>query len=102
MKILLCLILIFTALTGICQDTNRKITGKVRTEDYEPLQGATVRIKGTNVSVVTDSLGKYSISVPQGSTLVFHFIGFRDKELSVTKKRNKINVILEASGREVE
>jgi TonB-linked SusC/RagA family outer membrane protein len=43
----------------------------------------TVSVPGTNVGTATDLDGKYSLSVPDGSTLVFSFIGFETQDIEV-------------------
>ncbi len=54
------------------------ITGTVVDQNGEPIPGATVSIPGTGIGTATDLEGQYSITVPEGSTLVFSFIGFFD------------------------
>src|SRR5690606_2420149 len=48
-----------------------------------PLPGVTVSVQGTAVGTATDLDGRYSISVPEGSTLVFSFIGFETQRISL-------------------
>lgn len=72
-----------------------KITGKVSTSDGLSLPGATVTIKGSKQSAVTDYSGSYSITVNDSkAVLVFSFIGFKTQEIMVGNK-SVINVILE-------
>lgn len=59
------------------------VTGTVIDQNGEPVPGATVYIPGTGIGTVTDSEGKYSITVPEGSTLVFSFIGFDTQSVEV-------------------
>src|SRR5690606_41562278 len=51
------------------------ISGRVTDEDGEPIPGATVSIPGTTTGTATDLDGKYSMTVPEGATLVYSFIG---------------------------
>ncbi|MFC4875092.1 carboxypeptidase-like regulatory domain-containing protein, partial [Negadavirga shengliensis] len=51
------------------------ITGTVTDQDGAPIPGATVSVPGTNIGTATDIDGKYAITVPEGATLVFSFIG---------------------------
>ncbi|WP_317196976.1 carboxypeptidase-like regulatory domain-containing protein [Phocaeicola vulgatus] len=45
-------------------------------EDKEPLIGATVKIPGTSIGVVTDIDGNFSLEVPdKDKTLVIEFLG---------------------------
>src|SRR5690554_3385405 len=52
------------------------ITGTVRDQNQEPIPGVTVSVPGTGIGTATDMDGGYSITVPEGATLVFSFIGF--------------------------
>ena len=63
----------------------RTITGTVTdATSSEALISATVVVKGTSVGTTTDVDGKYSISVPEGSTtLVFTYIGYLSKEVEL-------------------
>jgi len=81
---------------------NRTVTGTVTAkEDGLPIPGVTVKIKGTSVGgVPTDVNGKYSISAPVGSTLVFSFISYLPKEAVVTSN-GVINVTLEQDNKQL-
>jgi TonB-linked SusC/RagA family outer membrane protein len=60
------------------------IGGAVTDERNEPLQGASVVIKGTRISTITDAEGRYTLIVPEeATTLVFSFIGYADVEKTV-------------------
>lgn len=69
------------------------VTGTVTDKSGEPIPGATISIPGTGVGTATNLDGNYSISVPEGSTLVFSFIGFESQSIAVNNQ-NEINVIL--------
>lgn len=59
------------------------ITGTVVDQNGDPVPGATVSIPGSGIGTATDLDGKYSLSVPEGSTLVFSFIGFEPQSIVV-------------------
>jgi TonB-linked SusC/RagA family outer membrane protein len=63
--------------------------------DNEPLIGASVLVKGTSSGTITDLDGNYSISAPNGATLVFSYVGYNTKEIKVTS--SSINVALSES-----
>lgn len=67
---------------------DRVISGKVTAaEDGSALPGVNVVIKGTTNGTVTDSDGKYSLSVPSGGgILVFSFIGLQTTELAIGER----------------
>jgi len=60
------------------------IKGTLRSSTGEPLSGASVSIRGTNTSVVTNSRGEFSINAPSGSVLVVTHVGYSPQEVSVT------------------
>jgi hypothetical protein len=67
------------------------VSGRViAADDDMPLPGVTVMVKGTNIGVVTDIYGNYSIKPPSpNSLLVFSFIGMKSQEiLANTSVRN--------------
>nr|WP_026207737.1 SusC/RagA family TonB-linked outer membrane protein [Butyricimonas synergistica] len=72
------------------------ITGIVKDKRGERLIGVTVLVKGTSIGVVTDTLGKYKITLPERKdlVLVYSFIGMQSKEVKVTDLR-EVNVVLE-------
>src|SRR5258707_14072293 len=67
---------------------DRVVTGKVTSgEDGSALPGVNVLVKGTTSGSVTDSDGKYSVSVPTtGGVLVFSFIGLKTEEIQVGER----------------
>lgn len=69
------------------------VTGRVVDANGEPLPGVTIAIPGTTTGTATDMDGFYSLSVPEGSTLVFSFIGFETKRIEIGQQ-NIINVTL--------
>jgi len=59
------------------------IRGKVIDQNGRPLPGANVVIGGTMKGVVTDAEGYYVIEANKGEVLVFSFIGFQEKKVTV-------------------
>jgi TonB-linked SusC/RagA family outer membrane protein len=75
---------------------NRTIKGSVVDNNSEPLSGATVHLKDTNVGVVTGSDGQYSIVIPaetKTAKLVFSYVGYITKEVEAGSK-SQIDVVL--------
>ena len=60
------------------------VTGTVTDDNNDPILGATVQVKGTSNGVVTDDNGVYSIQASDGDVLVFSYIGFGRKEMTVS------------------
>ncbi|MDE5726162.1 MAG: carboxypeptidase-like regulatory domain-containing protein, partial [Duncaniella sp.] len=53
--------------------------------DGEPLIGRSVRVKGTSDGVATDMEGRYTLSASKGDVLIFSYIGYTTKEITVEK-----------------
>lgn len=70
-----------------------KIKGTVADSDGIPLPSTTVTKKGTDIGVVTDFDGNYSIEASIGDVLVFSFIGYFTQEIEIGT-RSIINVQL--------
>ncbi|HEX8327211.1 MAG TPA: carboxypeptidase-like regulatory domain-containing protein [Hymenobacter sp.] len=59
------------------------VTGQVVDEKGAGLPGVNVIIKGGTNGTQTDMDGKFTLSVPEGSTLVFSFVGYTAQEVVV-------------------
>jgi TonB-linked SusC/RagA family outer membrane protein len=84
--------LVLTTMLGFAQ--NRTVTGTVTgQDDGQALPGVSVRVRGANIGTQTNSDGKYSISVPSGSSVLeFSYIGYATK--SATASSSAVNVVL--------
>ena len=60
------------------------VTGKVVDEKGEALPGVNVLVKGTNIGTATNTDGQYTINAPEGSTLVFSFVGYSAQEVPLS------------------
>ncbi|WP_416843252.1 SusC/RagA family TonB-linked outer membrane protein [Flavobacterium sp. LB3P122] len=90
MSTIIC-VLLYTS--GYAQ--GKTITGVISDASKFPIPGVNVLIKGTQKGVSTDLDGKYSIAVPEGATLVFSYIGFKEKEQKVGAS-SSYNITLES------
>lgn len=81
----------------------RKVTGKVTSSvDGSGLPSVTVQLVGSNKGTQTDANGNYSITVPSSkSVLVFRFVGFASKEVTVGSQ-TMINVALKEDAKSLE
>jgi TonB-dependent starch-binding outer membrane protein SusC len=93
-KELILFCLLFTFSLGSIAQINVK--GKVTdAQTSQPLTGVTVLVKGSSVGTITGLNGDYTISAPNGkSILSFSFIGYISKDITVGTQ-NEINVPLE-------
>jgi TonB-linked SusC/RagA family outer membrane protein len=65
----------------------------VVTDNAGPVPGVTVQVEGTNIGVMTDANGNYTINVPENATLVFSSIGYAPQKIQVNNQK-VINVTL--------
>jgi TonB-linked SusC/RagA family outer membrane protein len=87
-----------SALSGIKKISVNKIvdvsvSGIVTDPNGDPVPGVTVSVEGTTTGTATDLDGRYKLSVPEESVLVFSFIGFETQRIAVGDQ-SIINVIL--------
>jgi TonB-dependent SusC/RagA subfamily outer membrane receptor len=80
--------------------SQRTIRGKVIDANGTPLSGVTVTVRGTNTATQTNPDGTFSISAPQGSTLVFTSVGFLLQEAAVGTNDN-VTIALQTQNREL-
>lgn len=87
---------IFLLLIAATQSSERIISGIVTdAKSHDPLPGVHVRVTGYYVTVQTDSVGKYKISLPKGATdLTFLYLGYKKKVINVAGKK-RLDVSLE-------
>ena len=87
-------LVVFTTLLSLSTlAQNIKINGVVTDESGEPIIGCTVMRKGANNGTVTDLDGKFTLSVPQNSTITFSYIGFVTQEAKINDVK-PISIIL--------
>src|SRR5690606_13431718 len=75
------------------EEIDVNVRGVVRDSSGEPIPGATVSVQGTAIGTATDLDGAYSLVVPEGSTLIFSFIGFESQSVAVGSQ-TVIDVVL--------
>ncbi|MCH5720814.1 carboxypeptidase-like regulatory domain-containing protein [Niabella hibiscisoli] len=79
---------------NLLQQKNIKVTGVVTDAKGAPIKGVSITQKSLKGGTMTDAEGRYSISVPDGQTvLVFSAIGYLEKEENIND-RDKIDITL--------
>lgn len=90
-------LMILSAMICSAAIIHAQISGMVTSgADGTGLPGVSIVVKGTSTGTVTDIDGKYTIDASEGSTLVFSYVGFTTKEVSVGNQK-VIDVILAES-----
>ena len=85
------LMLLLLSLSTFAQST---VQGTVNDEKGQSIPGVTVKVKGTTTGTVTDVNGKFSIAADKGATLLFTFLGYQEKSVTVSTQKT-YNVSLE-------
>ncbi|MDP4283833.1 MAG: SusC/RagA family TonB-linked outer membrane protein [Bacteroidota bacterium] len=67
----------------ISPPTAIEIKGKIVDEKGQPLEGATILVKGTNNGTKSDANGNFSIDAAPNSTLIISYVGFETTEVKV-------------------
>ena len=70
------------------------VTGKVSNDKNEPLAGATVTLKGTSKSVLTNEDGSFTIDAVKGNVLVISSVGYREMEVTVGDEGTPLNLTM--------
>ncbi|MFK7951660.1 MAG: SusC/RagA family TonB-linked outer membrane protein [Ekhidna sp.] len=83
MKRILLLSFAFLTVVAFGAMAQRTVSGKVTDDTGESLPGVNVVIKGTTTGTTTDLDGNYRLSVDDGATLTFSFVGFESQEVEV-------------------
>jgi TonB-dependent starch-binding outer membrane protein SusC len=79
----------------------RQLSGRVTSEtDPEGLPGVNVVIKGTTQGTITDLNGNYTLSVDEGVTIIFSFVGYQTREILYTGQPT-LDIILVEEPREL-
>ena len=94
MKKLCVLLAVLTVTLGALAQAVTDVSGIVLSaEENEPVVGATVMVRGTNVGTMTDVDGKFRLKAPAGSkTLIVSFVGMHTQEVAIAPT---VRVILE-------
>lgn len=95
--IFLLFLLISQAFNPAFAQEERKITGNLMDTDNMPIIGASVAVKGTSKVTVTGDKGAFSITAKNGDKLIFTFMGYEAKEITIGTASNYKVTIKEAT-----
>lgn len=72
----------------------RRITGRVTTENNEPIPGVTVWVKGTKNRAITDADGRYELTIDTENPVIsFSYVGYQTTELT-PGSGNTLNLVM--------
>ncbi|CAD0001873.1 TonB-dependent receptor [Flavobacterium chungangense] len=97
-KLKLIITLIFSLSSSLFFAQNHEINGTVTNENGDPLEFATVLIKGSQTSVTTDASGKFKITSSTNSpTLIVSLLGYITKEVVTRDHFVEIQLLIESN-----
>ena len=94
-KLTISFLVFFISVFTLLHAQTLTVTGKVSDASGNALPGVNIQVKGTNNGTSTDFDGNYEIKASQGEVLVFSFLGFTTKEVTINSAT--LNVTLEES-----
>lgn len=77
------LLIALSLLVSLLSIAQRTVNGKVSSNENRPLAGASVTVKGTTNSTVTDEKGSFSINASDNDILVVTYVGFTTLQLKL-------------------
>ena len=93
--LLLCPLLLLLLQTSVLAQ-GKAITGTVLDEKAQPVQGASVLVKGSTIGTQTDAAGAFSLNVPGSATaLTVSYVGYATQEINI---QGKTSVTVNLSG----
>jgi hypothetical protein len=92
---LLSILLVSMGLMAPIFGQNKTYQGKVQdAKTFEPLAFVSVAIKGNAQGTTTDLDGNFSITAPASATLVFSYVGYTSKEVSLRDAGSSLSITL--------
>ena len=82
-----------TNMSGVSQQSLKKVTGTVKDMEGEPIIGANVVEKGTTNGIITDLNGQFTINMKETSILEISYIGYATQEYNV-QGQSVFNVVM--------
>ncbi|GAC1419052.1 MAG: TonB-dependent receptor [Flavisolibacter sp.] len=93
----LCVVLCLSFIFSSAFSQQRTVVGSVKNPDNTSVAGATVVVRGTNISTQTDADGNFSISVPESrNTLTITSVGYEARDVNISGQ-NTVSVSLTSS-----
>ena len=82
------------------ENATHTVSGIVKDENGLPIIGATVKVRGAQMGVVTDIDGKFSLKTSVGSVLTVSYIGYKTQDIKV-QESGSLNIKLEPESKQL-
>lgn len=79
-----------------------ELKGTVTDVSEVPFPGVSVLVKGTTTGGTSDFDGNFILQVEEGQTLIFSFLGYLTREITVSKSNNPLFVVMEEDAQSLE
>lgn len=86
-------LLFFCVMTSAVWAQEFSLSGRVIDADRQPINGASVQIKGKNANTLTGKDGTFSISATVGDVLEVSYVGYMSEDMRITNQ-NPVSVLL--------
>jgi len=97
-KIFLSILLVFFSAAAFAQT----VTGKVQDAENNPVNGATVAVKGTTRATVTNATGNFSINASRTDVLIISYVGFITQEIPLNNRTTLSISLVRGEGSTIE
>jgi len=94
-------LVVLVAKNSAIQNDSKKVSGIVTDQKGEPIIGATVSIKGTQIRTTTDLNGSFTADAADQSTLIISYIGYTSTEIKVGAQK-KLTIKLEENTKDLD
>ena len=86
--------LIISTVAALSAEAAVKISGIITDENNEPLEFATIRIKGTALGTTSGLDGKYTISAPDSDTIriVYTCLGYEESQRKLIEAKGDVTL----------
>lgn len=101
LQVMQILVLLLAGVYSTAGAQENLVRGKVLDDTGEPLIGVSVYVKGSTIGVVTDLDGNFALSVKQGETLVFSYVGYSTQEQVIGKEKT-LRIVMREDAKSLE
>ena len=95
MRLYLFIIIVFNlSFSNLYSRPLSHLSGKIVNEDNQPVEFATVYIKGTKFTTLSNEKGVYHLKVPQGKSIIcVSYMGYKEWEKEIDITTNERNIL---------
>jgi TonB-linked SusC/RagA family outer membrane protein len=87
LRFIFMMLLVFYQSNAFTQENVTPISGRIISDDGEPLPGVNIVVTGTTIGTITDTDGNYEIEVPEGySTITVSYVGYLSQVIDIQNK----------------